>query len=138
MQVHAVRLVQGQELKQEISNFILTNNLSSAFILTCVGSLTKATLRLATQTDSSHTISTFTRNSEILSLVGTISSQGQCHLHISLGDSEGCVIGGHLVGDAIVQTTAEIVIGSSAELTFTREFDPNTGFTEICVHPSNT
>ena len=42
-----------------------------------------------------------------MSLVGTISTSG-CHLHISLADSEGHMIGGHLVDNDIIFTTAEV------------------------------
>ena len=42
-----------------------------------------------------------------MSLVGTISTSG-CHIHISLADSEGHMIGGHLVDNDIIFTTAEV------------------------------
>ena len=67
---------------------------------------------------------------EILSLVGTISIHGK-HLHISLGDATGKCIGGHLVGDATVFTTAEIVIAELGDVTFHRTFDHRTGFKEL-------
>lgn len=44
---------------------------------------------------------------EILSLVGTLSG-GHGHLHISLSDSEGRVVGGHLIGDDEIFTTVEV------------------------------
>nr|CAD7455744.1 unnamed protein product [Timema tahoe] len=47
---------------------------------------------------------------EITSLVGTICSDG-AHLHITLGDPDGNTVSGHLVGDAVVETTAEVVLG---------------------------
>lgn len=72
---------------------------------------------------------------EIVSLVGTISKNGRVHLHISLSDSQGQVVGGHLPaeGGAIVGTTAEVVLGTSNNITFTREFDEETGFKELVV-----
>lgn len=70
---------------------------------------------------------------EIVSLVGTLSDGG--HLHVSLSDAQGVVIGGHLLGDMVVFTTAEIVIGECEQVTFKRELDPRTGFGELTVNP---
>jgi predicted DNA-binding protein with PD1-like motif len=53
-------------------------------------------------------------------LVGTVSISGS-HLHLSISDSTGKTIGGHLLEDNLVYTTAEIVIGESKNLLFTRE-----------------
>ena len=44
---------------------------------------------------------------DVVSLVGTISTSG-CHIHISLADSEGHMIGSHLVDNDIIFTTAEV------------------------------
>jgi len=70
---------------------------------------------------------------EIVSLVGTLSEGG--HLHASLSDVKGGVVGGHVMGDMVVFTTAEIVIGDCCQLEFTREMDDKTGFKELSVHP---
>ena len=68
---------------------------------------------------------------EIVSLVGTLSAGG--HLHVALSDAQGQVIGGHVMGDMIVFTTAEIVVGDCTDLTFSRPFDSHTGFPELVV-----
>lgn len=68
---------------------------------------------------------------EVVSLVGTLSPDG-LHLHASLGDETGAVCGGHLVR-AIVHTTAELVIGESPALAFSRVMDPRTGYKELVV-----
>jgi hypothetical protein len=70
---------------------------------------------------------------EILSLVGTLGADSSCHLHMSLGDSRGQVVGGHLMGDAVVFTTAEILLIEVPSLEWTREFDQTTGFDELRV-----
>jgi len=67
-----------------------------------------------------------------VSLVGTLSGDTG-HLHISLSDTQGHVIGGHIIGGLYVFTTAEIVIGECSDLTFTREHDDSTGFLELVV-----
>ena len=74
---------------------------------------------------------------EIVSLTGTLACGGDedsCvkHLHISLSDAQGRVVGGHLVR-LEVETTAEIVLGELEDLVFTREHDPATGFGELTV-----
>jgi predicted DNA-binding protein with PD1-like motif len=43
----------GQDLKQELEGFVAKNELKAAFIMTCVGSLKKAVLRLANSKDVS-------------------------------------------------------------------------------------
>lgn len=68
---------------------------------------------------------------EIVSLVGTLNNGG--HLHAALSDGEGRVVGGHVLGDMVVFTTAELVIGECESLQFEREFDEETGFDELTV-----
>ena len=46
----ALRLRPGQELKTELLRFVRENNVRSACVLTCVGSLRSATIRLANYT----------------------------------------------------------------------------------------
>jgi predicted DNA-binding protein with PD1-like motif len=47
LKVHAIRVKPNQDLKAELDNYVRKHNLKAAFVMTCVGSLTKATLRLA-------------------------------------------------------------------------------------------
>ena len=70
---------------------------------------------------------------EIVSLVGTMCEDG-AHLHISLADEEGKVIGGHLLSASIF-TTAEVVLGEVVGACFSRVYDPLTGFPELSVAP---
>ena len=42
-----MRLKSGQEIKKCLEDFVLENELKAAFVLTCCGSVTKATLRFA-------------------------------------------------------------------------------------------
>jgi predicted DNA-binding protein with PD1-like motif len=69
---------------------------------------------------------------EITSLVGTVCQDG-AHLHITLGDSDGNTVAGHVVGDLIVQTTAEIILGEVCGVQFKREFDKATGWSELVI-----
>lgn len=67
-----------------------------------------------------------------MSLVGTLSGD-EGHLHISLSDAQGHMIGGHVIGGLYIFTTAEIVIGECSDLEFTREYDDSTGFKELVI-----
>jgi len=127
MKIFVFRLRPGQDLKEELNKIIVSKNIKAGFILTCVGSLEKVKLRLAEEN-----IEVFDEKFEIVSLVGTLSSDG-IHIHISLADKNGKVIGGHLKAGCIVYTTAEIVIGAVEDTVFSREFDKITGFKELRV-----
>jgi uncharacterized protein len=126
MKTYALRLKPGQDLKKELVKY--SQNVQAGFIITCVGSLKTATLRLADE----NIVKTFDKKFEIVSLVGTLSKDG-VHLHISLADENGNTVGGHLKEGCIIYTTAEIVIGGSDEFIFSREMDPETGFKELKI-----
>lgn len=42
-----LRLRPNQDMFKEIDKFVKENDLKAAFVMTCVGSLTKATIRMA-------------------------------------------------------------------------------------------
>lgn len=130
MQIFAIRLKPNQDLKDSLKNFIQQNNIQAGFILTAVGSLKQATLRFASQDNSQRLDERF----EIVSLVGTLSTQG-IHLHIALSNQNGKTIGGHLVEGCIIYTTAEIVLASSEDLIFLRTLDAETGYKELEIKP---
>ncbi len=135
MKTHAFRLKPGEDLRSSIEGYTKKNNIKAGVILTCVGSLKQATIRMANAStlEKNKQILSFNKKFEIVSLVGTLSDK-KCHLHISLSDGNGKVIGGHLKKGCIIYTTAEIVIGELPELEFTRETDESTGFVELVVN----
>lgn len=128
MKVFALRLRPGQDLRKEIERFTREKSFKAGFIITTVGSLEKVTLRLADQKNTSN----FEGKFEIVSLVGTLSQDG-VHLHISLSDSSGRTIGGHLVEGCQIYTTAEIVIGEAKGIVFGRAADKLTGYEELTI-----
>lgn len=128
MKYHAIRLHPDQDLKNEITDFTRKHQIKAGIILTCIGSLSSARLRLANENVTKQ----FKGKFEILSLQGTLSLDG-CHLHISISDAGGNVIGGHLLDGCIIYTTAEIVIAEIDNMFFSREHDPQTGFDELKV-----
>ena len=70
------------------------------------------------------------------SLTGTL-AQSASHLHISISDDAGKVIGGNLKEGSLIYTTAEIVIGVLPEVIFQRETDATYGFKELVVTPTS-
>ena len=128
MKTHAFRIRPNQDLRSEIDRFAKEKNIKAGIVLTCVGNLTKAVLRMA----DAKKIKTCKGPLEIVSLVGTLEI-GNSHLHISLSDVNGDVIGGHLKKGSIVGVTAEIVIGELEKKSFSRKFDKQTGYDELIV-----
>ena len=130
VKTYALRLKPGMDLKQEMANFVEANQLESASISTCVGSLRELIIRPANQKELLHLKGHF----EIVSLTGTFADKGKHnHIHISVSDSTGHTLGGHLVNGNIIYTTAEIVLLNNKSLNFTRVKDPETTFYELEV-----
>ena len=128
LETYSFRLRPGQDLKQEIDHIVKEKRIEAGTMLTCVGSLTDVTLRLANQDNASVWHGHF----EIVSLVGTISTNGN-HLHLSVSDSTGHTLGGHLLEGCRIYTTAEVVIGILSDIVYTREPDPAFGYRELVV-----
>ena len=125
---HAFRLKPGDDLKKSITQYVAINNIQAGWIATCVGSLTTYAIRFANQPGATTGKGYF----EIISLTGTLSSSGS-HIHISIADTSGKTIGGHLADGCIVYTTAEIVIQQSSKYVFTREKDGTTEWEELQI-----
>ncbi len=130
-QHYVFRLKPGDDLRKSIQQFAVEHHIIAGWMVTCVGSLTDYNLRFANQSTPAAASGHF----EIVSLTGTISENGS-HLHISVSDSSGKTIGGHLLEGCKVYTTAEIVIQSSNELEFTREKDGTTPWEELQIKKS--
>ncbi|NTW61134.1 DNA-binding protein [Candidatus Saccharibacteria bacterium] len=132
MKIYSLRLNPGQDLRVELVNFAKHNGIRAGSILTCVGSLKSVILRLAGATVENQNVRTYEDVYEIVSLVGTLTGD-DCHIHISVSDKNGVVIGGHLKEGSLVDTTAEIVITEHEGVEYLRELDNNTGFPELVV-----
>jgi predicted DNA-binding protein with PD1-like motif len=143
---HAFRLEPDDSLKEslcQIAQIIFARlpqkECSSLFMMTAVGSLKDVTLRLANASRSDEESKKSSGNDikrwsderfEIVSLVGTFSRDGSCHLHLSISDAKGDTYGGHLM-TGIVFTTCEVVIGSIDGVNFERQVDSRTGYKEL-------
>lgn len=145
-----LRLHPGDDLKQYLVNLTKDNNWKAVTIVSCVGSLSSANLRLASA--SANTPSQYflahDEKFEIVSLVGTLESEligteteteaptdsEYGHLHISIANGDGQVFGGHLMSTGnTIFTTAEITLLILPELQYTRVYDPATGYEELSV-----
>ena len=127
MKETAFRLRKGDDLKGSIEETCAQLKIDTAIVLSAVGCVYEAHIRLADATKYLQTV----RDYEITSLTGTI-SRGKAHLHITLADDEGHCIGGHLERGCLINTTCEVVLGVLEEYTSERTFDENTGYDEIC------
>ncbi|MFN7818006.1 MAG: PPC domain-containing DNA-binding protein [Cyanobacteriota bacterium] len=130
MKVIPLRLPPGADLRRALETWMGKQQEQAGCLISAVGSLSLAQLRLAgaTQATAIH------GELEILSLSGTLSPDG-AHLHLAIADSSGAVIGGHLGAGSLVRTTAELVIGLLPEWRFSRELDPATGYPELRISP---
>lgn len=128
----AFRLKPGELLKEEIERRAVENQIKAGVLLSIVGGLQNVTLRMAGATPDSQVIKNFYERFEIVSGTGTISQDG-CHIHISVSDKDGKVVGGHLKDGCKIAPTAEIVIGIPDDVTFKRVMDNETGFKELVI-----
>lgn len=124
------RLVPGDLLKEEIES--RTKGVGAGVLLSIVGSLSSAELRMAGATEHNQNILKIEGPLEIVSGTGTVSKDG-CHIHIAVSDKEGRVMGGHLKSGCRIETTAEVVIGILEDVSFERKLDPQTGFNELHI-----
>ena len=126
MDTRALRLSPGSDLRASLLEYCSEQHLAAACVLTCVGSLERTVIRFA---DAPHG-SVLAQKFEVLGLSGTLSHYG-AHLHVTLGDALGRVLGGHLLDGSLVYTTAEIVLGLLPDTEFRRTLDPATGYAEL-------
>lgn len=130
MKILAFRLRPGQLLKEEIEE--RTKNVKAGVLLSVVAGLENVVLRMAGATPGHEEIRDIEGPFEVVSGTGTFSQDG-CHLHISVSDHEGRVIGGHLKGGCRVFSTAEIVVGVFEDVVYRRVYDESTGYQELII-----
>ena len=130
MKTHTFRLKPQQDLFDSIEDFAKQNNIEAGCVLSSVGSLTHATLRLANR----EYYNEYDGHFEIVSMTGTVSIHGS-HIHIAISDGDGITIGGHLVSGCKIYTTAEIVLLELEDAVYKRElFENDSGYEELVVY----
>ena len=130
MRSHTFRLKPGQDLFDSIEEFVKQNTIEAGCVLSSVGSLTHATLRLANRS----AYNDYEGHFEIVSMTGTVSIYGS-HIHVAISDGDGVTLGGHLVSGCKIYTTAEIVLLELDDVIYKREmYENDSGYEELTVH----
>lgn len=121
--MQALRLNPGDDLRGALEAAGHTG-----FVVAGLGSFSQAQLRFAGDAGPTPIGGPL----ELLTLTGSLTPAG-VHLHASVSDAAGQVIGGHVCAGCIVRTTAELLIALLPEGALTREFDAATGYAELIV-----
>jgi predicted DNA-binding protein with PD1-like motif len=124
----AVRLRPHQELRSALQALLSEHKVDAAFVLQGIGSLAGAWIRFAGMNEATE----LRGDLEILTLSGSLSPDG-VHLHISVADSAGRVVGGHVAPGCVVRTTAEILVALLPDVAFSREPDEESGCRELVI-----
>ena len=132
MEQVSFRLKPGQLLFEEIEKRVKEKGIKAGVLLSIVAGLQNARLRMAGSDADDQIVKEWDEPFEVVSGTGTVSLDG-CHIHVSLSDKNGNVIGGHLKDGCVVKYTAEIVIGIFDDVEYKRIFDEETGFKELEV-----
>ncbi|MES2319918.1 MAG: PPC domain-containing DNA-binding protein [Pseudomonadota bacterium] len=128
MHILPLRLAPGQDLRAALESQLAVHGVMAAYVLQAIGSLSVAQIRFAGVAQAQELVG----DMEILTLAGTLSPDG-VHLHISVSDAQGKVIGGHVERGCVVRTTAEVLVALLPKHSFSREVDPASGFKELVV-----
>lgn len=126
---YALRLLPGDEVLSQLREFVQQHQLHAAWIAGCTGSMTDVALRYAGRDEATQLHGTY----EVISLSGTLELTGE-HLHLSISDQQGAMLGGHMMPGCTVRTTLEIVIGELTALSFSRQPCPVSGYEELVVN----
>jgi uncharacterized protein len=130
MRVLPIRLDPGTDVNRALREIVRRESLTAAWVITCVGSLSRITLRLAD-------IHTADGEYEIISVAGTLAPNG-IHIHLAVADPDGALLGGHLMDGCVVADdgTAELVLGADDAWRFGRGRSARTGFDELTIEPA--
>lgn len=123
-----VRLRPKQDLRLALESVPSESKVSAAFVLQGMGSLSVARIRFAGMSEATE----LRGDLEILTLSGSLSPDG-VHLHITVADAEGRVVGGHVAQGCVVRTTAEILLALLPDYQFSREPDAESGWDELVI-----
>jgi uncharacterized protein len=123
--IQALRLNPGDDLREALASH-------TGFVVAGIGSLIHAQLRFAGQSGPTRLDGPL----EILTLSGSLTPDG-AHLHASVSDSTGRVLGGHVCAGCEVRTTAELLIAPLPAGSLARSFDAATGYEELLVRSTD-
>ncbi len=130
MQMLPLRLNPGDDLRAAIEAALRESGMQAGFVLQGIGSLSVAQLRYAGLPQPTE----LRGDLEILTLAGSVSPDG-AHLHMSVSDAQGRVLGGHVSAGCVVRTTAELLLALLPGQRFSRSLDAATGYPELRISP---
>ena len=122
-----LRVDRGEEILEQLKAVCLKENVKLASV-SGLGAINDLTSGVWDVERKEYFSNHFTGVYEVANLVGTITTMNgeyYAHIHISAGDSQGHMVGGHL-NRAVVSATSEIVL-HLIDGTVEREFDPGVG-----------
>ncbi|MBK1689819.1 PPC domain-containing DNA-binding protein [Rubrivivax gelatinosus] len=128
MKTLPLRLMPGADLRRALEAALAEHGAEAGFVLQGIGSLQPVLLRLA----GAETTVAPEGSVELLTLAGSV-APGASHLHASVCDAAGRVLGGHLGYGSTVLTTAEVLLVLLPDWAFSREPDTATGYAELVV-----
>lgn len=105
------RIDKKEEILEKLKEIALEEKIQLASI-SALGAVGEFTVGVFKVEEKKYYANKFSGDFEIVSLIGTISTMNNefyAHLHMSAGDQEGKVFGGHL-NNAIISATCEMVI----------------------------
>ena len=106
-----VRMDKGEDIVEQVKNIALKENIKLASIQ-ALGAINDFTVGVFKTSEKKYYANEFKGDFEIVSLTGTINTMNDeyySHMHLSAGNDQGQVFGGHL-NKAIVSATCEMVI----------------------------
>ena len=122
-----LRIDRGEEIHEQLKAVCLKENVKLASV-SGIGAINDLTSGVWDVERKEYYSNHFTGVYEVANLVGTITTMNgeyYAHIHISAGDAQGHMVGGHL-NRAVVSATSEIVL-HLIDGTVEREFDPGVG-----------
>lgn len=105
------RIDRGEEILAAVREIAGAENIQLASV-SALGATNDFTVGVYNVDEKQYHANDFKGNFEIVSLTGTIDTMGgdfYCHLHMSAGDDQGRVFGGHL-NRAVISATCEMVV----------------------------
>lgn len=106
-----VRMDKGEDIVEQVKNVALKEKIKLASI-SALGAINEFTVGVFKTKEKKYYANEFKGDFEIVSLTGTINTMNDeyySHMHLSTGNDQGQVFGGHL-NKAIVSATCEMVI----------------------------
>lgn len=108
---YLLRMDPGEEILEQVKKLALAEDIRLATVQ-ALGAVREFTVGVFDTVSKTYHANEFSGPYEIVSLTGTITTMSgdvYCHLHMSAGDAQGHVVGGHL-NRAVISATGELVV----------------------------